>query len=78
MDSKDDSQKTERSKRCIRVITSIPNMGVKGALIGLWQRGLLQAVKRPDGQIGYGLTDEARAMLKQINAEDGHDVDDVG
>ena len=37
-------------------------------------KGLLQPVRRPDGQMGYGLTPQARAMLKAINAE-GEDHD---
>jgi len=32
-------------------------------------KGLLQPIVRSDGQIGYGLTPQARAMLKEINAE---------
>ena len=40
-------------------------------------KGLLQPVRRPDGQMGYGLTPTARAMLKEINAEgDSHVADD--
>lgn len=77
MDSRDDSQKTERSKRCGGQ-QRVKQQPEELALFGLRLRGLLEPVMRPDGLVGYGLTDEARAMLKQINAEDGHDVDDVG
>lgn len=77
MDSSDDRQETERSKRC-GAGKRVKRRPEELALFGLRLRGLLEPVMRPDGLVGYGLTDEARALLKQINAEDGHDVDDVG
>jgi len=48
---------------------------VVGAVTYMRLKGLLQPVRRPDGQIGYGLTDEAREMLKAINSEKGSDND---
>jgi hypothetical protein len=77
MDSNDDRKPLGRSKRCGGG-QRVKRRPEELALFGLRLRGLLEPVMRPDGLVGYGLTDEARAMLKQINAEDGHDVDDVG
>lgn len=69
MDSNDDRKPLGRSKRCGG--QRVKRRPEELALFGL--RLLLEPVMRPDGLVGYGLTDEARAMLKQINAEDGHD-----
>ena len=44
---------------------------VLGAVKYMQLKGYLQPVRRPDGQIGYGLTSQARAMLKDINRESG-------
>lgn len=71
MDSNDDRKPLGRSKRCGG--QRVKRRPEELALFGLRLRGLLEPVMRPDGLVGYGLTDEARAMLKQINAEDGHD-----
>lgn len=51
--------------------TQTPKQETLGLVKYMELKGLLQPTRRPDGKMGYGLSAEARALLKAINRETG-------